>query len=94
MEKRAAMNSVIGVAFAPLKACMEYRVIQKMISLYQQGVVERRKQRWGIKAGTKAVYNALNLDAGGSSSSSSLNMLTAPLVMSLERNQMAKQRVK
>ena len=32
----------------------------------------------GIKAGAKAVYDALNLNTGGSSSSSSLNMLTAP----------------
>ncbi len=33
----------------------------------------------GIKAGAKAVYDTLNLDTGGSSSSSSLNMLTSPL---------------
>jgi len=34
---------------------------------------------WGIKAGAKAVYDTLNLNTGGSSSSSSLNMLTSPL---------------
>jgi len=33
----------------------------------------------GVKAGAKAVYDALNLNTGGSSSSSSLNMLTAPI---------------
>ena len=33
----------------------------------------------GITAGVKAVYDTLNLQTGGSSSSSSLNMLTSPL---------------
>ena len=33
----------------------------------------------GIEAGAEAVYDTLNPDTGGSSSSSSLNMLTTPL---------------
>ncbi len=40
---------------------------------------EKSETKRGVKAGAKAVYDALNLNTGGSSSSSSLNMLNAPI---------------